>query len=1137
MKYISVSRNSGLFSFKRKWSMPRKQQIKAIVYTKIIISLTFLITIQTFASAYAQMVNINVINASLASVLDDVQRQTNMGISYSHAIVESAQKVSVRIQNIDVDKAMVELLRGTDLTHEIKDNIIIVKPKTEVELRRTARPVINTPVRTQEITIQGIVVGDDGMPLAGATIQVLDGAGKRVGIQTMTDAEGTFLLTRIPSVGSIEIIYVGYKTSTFPIKPVMGVLRMTVQTTGLEEVEVVSTGIYSRSKDSFTGSSSTYSGVELKEVGVQNVIQSLRTLDPTFNLIENAQFGSDPNRLPDLEIRGKSSIVGLREQFGEDPNQPLFILDGFETTLQVIMDLSMDRIASATILKDAASTAIYGAKAANGVVVIETKAPAPGKLRVSYNGSLDLTFADLTDYNLMNASEKLNFELLSGNFKSNLSTVEEERTIRYNNLLQEVKRGVDTYWLSEPLRTGVNQRNNIYLEGGDQEMRYGIGVNNRTVQGVMANSKRNNLSGNVDLIYRKGKISFINKLSIDHMDNSNPIVAFSEYARANPYYRKYNEHGGVDKWLEPASDLLSLPVGNPMWDDALNSYDKGESFGVRNNLNAEFRPAEYLTFRARVGITKSTLESERFYSPDATRFDGVETLRKGQYNQSTSKSLGYEGDLTVTFGKVFNGIHLVNVVAGSSLNQNSSVTQGFGAEGFPEGNFTTPAFANGYPQSGKPSHADSKRRNAGFFLNTGYALANKYLVDFNLRTDGTSVFGSNRLFSTTWSVGLAWNMHEEDFVKNLIGEVSMLKLRASVGNPGNQSFGSFNALTTYKFNNWLQNYFGTGLLIDVFGDPNLEWQKTLDRNIGLDVSVLNNRLHLTFDYYDKETDPLLASVGIPLSVGISSRMMNVGMQVDRGFSGTLRYAILYNPQERINWTSSVTFRKGSAYYDKIGNRLDAYNRENLTKNMSRYYNGASPTALWSVRSKGIDPASGREIFINTAGENVFGYSYSDEVVVGDTRPTLEGVFGNTFLYKGFSANIHIRYSFGGDLFNNTLYNKVENISSAEIVKNQDRRALYDRWQQVGDVAQFKGISLTEYTPMSSRFVQENNYLSIESVRVGYEFRTKWMNQLNISSIQANAYMNDIARISSIKVERGIDFPFARTVTFGLNVNF
>ena len=268
------------------------------------------------------------------------------------------------------------------------------------------------------------------------------------------------------------------------------------------------------------------------------MIQSLKVLDPAFAVLENNEFGSDPNKLPDLEIRGKSSIVGLKEQFGEDPNQPLFILDGFETSLQTIMDLSMDRIASVTILKDAASTAIYGAKAANGVVVVETKVPQGGRLRLSYNGNYEISFADLTDYNLMNAAEKLEFERLAGNFKSNIADYQELKEVRYNKLLSNVLRGVDTYWLSEPIRIGFNQRHNLYVEGGSEQFRYGFGGSYNKIQGVMKSSIRDIFSGNLDLLYRVGKLTFSNKISVDVTKYTNPVVPFSEYAHANPYYPK-----------------------------------------------------------------------------------------------------------------------------------------------------------------------------------------------------------------------------------------------------------------------------------------------------------------------------------------------------------------------------------------------------------------------------------------------------------------------------------------------------------------------------------------------------------------------------------------------------------------------
>ena len=334
----------------------------------------------------------------------------------------------------------------------------------------------------------------------------------------------------------------------------------------------------------------------------------------------------------------------------------------------------------------------------------------------------------------------------------------------------------------------------------------------------------------------------------------------------------------------------------------------------------------------------------------------------------------------------------------------------------------------------------------------------------------------------------------------------------------------------------MQNNFGTGLLVSTFGDPDLQWQKTTDINVGFDLSMWS-RFHINFDYFHKNTDPLLASIGISSSVGMSSRLSNIGKQVNKGVSGTIRYAIIYRPKERINWTMSLSFRNVKTYYDKIGRKLNQYNKQNISKNLTRYYDGGSPTALWAVRSAGIDPATGQEIFLTKDGKPTFQHNYDNEVVVGNTNPDVEGVWGNSLYWKGFSLNLHIRYSLGGQKFNNTLYEKVENISVTGLSQNQDKRALYDRWQKPGDKAKFKGISQTDITPISSRFVQDNNYIAIESVRLAYEFPQRWMERIRFSGLTVSAYMNYICRFSTIKDERGISYPFARSVSMSISVNF
>lgn len=1081
------------------------------------------------ANTYAQQerVSLKMENVTLKTLLDEIQQQTSLHFMLNREQTDCLGLISVNVSNETVENVLEEIFKDSQLTWRFMDGIIVVKEK-ELSQQKT----------TDNVTVKGCVTDIQKRPLPGVTVLI-----KGTTIGTVTDEKGCFAFT-MPSIENVVIVFsfIGMKT-TEVVYAGQKEIRLTMAEDVAEMDEVVVTGIFERKKESFTGSAATFKGKQLKMVGTQNVLQGLRTLDPAFTMIENNQFGSDPNKLPDIEVRGKSSVVGFKELYGEDPNQPLFILDGFETTLQVVMDLSMDRVESLTILKDAASTAIYGAKAANGVIVIETKNPGKGKLRVSYNGSLDVTMADLSDYNLMNASEKLEFELLAKRFKDDDPRVQEELEMRYNRIKAEVDRGVDTYWLSEPLRIGVTHRHNLYAEGGDDQMRYGIGLTYNNTQGVMKKSGNDLVGGNVDLLYRTGKFSFSNKLSLDYKTSEDPTVVFSEYAAANPYYRKRNIYGEVERWLENNTGDKYAPeykVGNPLWNASLNSFNQGKTFSVRNNFMFEWSVLSDLRLRGRFGFSKESSELEKFLSPEHTSFEDKEKLEKGSYRNTRTDASGYETDVTLRYGHLFGDDHQINAVAGAYMNQNKSNNKEYSAVGFPAGDFVTPSFANSYTPDSKPGYNEFIKRSVSFYLNGGYAYKNKYLLDFNLRSDGSSVFGSNKHFTTTWAFGLGWNIHNERFMSDHSDICNVFRLRASVGNPGNQNFGSFQTFTTYRFDNWLLNSFGTGLVVDGYGNPDLEWQKTIDKNIGMDLSMFGNRFHITLDYYNKNTDPLLALIGVSSSVGVEQMLANVGKQLERGFNGTIKYSPLYRPEEGKNYTISLNFKTSKAEYDKIGNKLDQFNKENKQTNsrsLLRYYDGGSPTALWAVRSKGIDPASGEELFIKKDGTLTEIYDYEDEVVVGDSRPKIEGVFGNTLYYKGFSASIYLRYSFGGDVFNEALYNKVENISSESLKSNQDKRALTDRWKEPGNISGFKKISLTDYTPMSSRFVMKNNYVSLESIRVGYEFKTEFIRRIGLSRLSVDAYMNDIARFSSVKSERGIDYPFARTLSFSLSASF
>ena len=1084
------------------------------------------------ATALGQRTTIKLDNVDLQVAFNEIKQKMGYTFVYNDQVVKNVGKVSVNVTSSDIKYILAKCLEGTSLDFYIEDNIVVIKSKAE-QARETER---------KPVTVKGKVVDEKKQPLPGVTVLL---KGTTLGVTT--GGEGDFSIV-ITDTTKAELVFsfIGMVSQTIPYKSIpKGEWTIVLKDDVQEMDEVVVTGIYSRKKESFTGSSTTYTAKELKTIGNQNVLQSLKTMDPSFAIVENNQFGSDPNRLPDINVRGKTTVIGLTQEYEVDPNQPLFILDGFETTLKTISDLSMDRVQSITVLKDAAATAIYGSKAANGVVVVETKAPAPGTLRLTYNGNLNLSFADLSDYNLMNSKEKLEFERLAG-YYGDLDANGEIESEYYQRLyyqrLAEVKRGVDTYWMSEPLRFATSHSHNLFAEGGDDRMRYGLGFSYNKTQGVMKGSDRDVINGNVQLLYRYKSLSFKNYLNLDYSMSSREKVAFSKFSQANPYHRKKNEDGVVEQVLEIYTDsdansptyLQELKNYNPLYDMTLGSSDETSSFGFTNNFEIDWQVFDGLRAKGRFSISKSTDRGEVFKSPNASDYAETASTERGSYRETRDENLSYDGDLNVTYAKLFNEVHMVNAVGGIRLASSKSQSSGYESIGFIDDRYSNPSFSSGYPTGGKPSYFTSEKRSASYYLNAGYAYDDRYLLDVNLRSDGSSVFGLSQQFTTTWAIGLAWNVHKEDFFQNQ-NWLNFLKLRFSIGNPGNQNFDAYISMNVYKYATGYPNPFGVSAIVSTWGNNDLDWQKTIDQNYGIDLAFLNNRLKVTVDYFYKNTDPLLVYVQTPTSTGTSTVPMNLGKQVSQGLTATLNYMILQ--RENMSWNFNFNARHITYEYRNIGTALDKFNQENRSSNLVRYYDGGSPSDLWAVRSAGIDPASGREIFIKKDGTQTFEHDYADEVVVGNSDPKVEGVIGTSFYYKGFSASVNLRYRLGGQIFMSTLYDKVENISENALQYNQDKRALYDRWQKPGDVSKYKSISLTDATPMSSRFIADENTLSGESISFGYETQAKWLHRIGASSMTIRGYMNDIFRISTVKNERGLDYPFARTVAFSLGLTF
>lgn len=1118
-----------------------------MIMRMLTILLIFLYTPAMAERGYSQLVTITCKDEKMVLFLKKVEKQTGYSFFYNDQLLSQAGTVTLSVTKAPMTEVLKKVLLPNELEFVIEDKLVIIsKSKSRLHTVDPQQPAIpgTTTGKDFFVPLRGIVRDEDNEPISGASVVII---GTKKG--TATNNNGVFVIDAEPGQ-MIEISAVGYLSQKVLLSG--ETLSKTLQVKLVKSVAatdniVVNTGLFSRRRENFTGATATFSGKELRNVGNLNIIQSLKSLDPSFIVLENNAQGSNPNVTPTIELRGKTSIsaITLRDEFAEDPNQPLFILDGFPTTLQRITDLDINRIESVTLLKDAASTAIYGARAANGVVVVETIKPRAGELNVNYSADFLLQTPDLSDYNLMNAAEKLEFERLAGRYiYSSSSDPFAQITLDqlYNDKLQEVKRGVNSYWMNEPLRTAITNGHSLQVSGGSREFMFTIGGNYRNLPGVMKGSERNTYGGNIDVTYRRGQFSFINRFNINGANaNESPYGSFSLYSRANPYYRKYNSDGTVSKYLERSMgntiNSLNYDVFNPLFDAQFNRVNNTINYQVQNQLSLVYSPSNEWRFSAGINGSKNSITNKTFDPPELTRFDAVDIFRKGAYNRRNSERLEFQLNVQAAYAKVIDKSR-INVNLQGELQHTGNTAESYAALGFPAGSNGNPVFSFGYPESARPGYTRAVARRNNLLLAVNYAFDDTYFADLTGRMDGSTAFGSARKYTPFWSAGIGWNLHKN--IVSSISDINLLRLKGSIGSTGNQNIGSTSSTSTYTFEQGI-NYFGQGLSLTTLGNDNLRWQKTLTKNISIDYGLFGNRISGYINLYEKSTDPLVVVLDLPASTGVYGYGMNVGMMNTRGIEYNIRYSPIYRLKERIVWTIGVNGAYSRSTYDKFGSTLAALDKKLVeSKSMIRYRDNYSPDDIWAVRSLGIDPATGREIFLKTNGQQSFDYSTDDIVRIGNTRPVLEGVINNTVSYKGWNLNIYLRYRYGGDIFNTVLYQKVENISLDGLKSNQDKRALYERWQKPGDIAQFKSISSTSTTPASSRFMQDNNMLIGESISLGWQLNeayNPWIKKLHVKNLGFTLFASDIFRWATTLNERGIDYPFTRNISLRINASF
>lgn len=1119
----------------RKW-----RKMTLIMKLKFILLLFMSVQLSAAVHSQTAQVTLKMSNVTLEQVLWEIQKQTDFVFMYGTSDIAGVTGLNVDMASKTVEEILDYCLKGTKLRYEMQGNAIVLRRRNEEKEEKVM------------ITVKGKVTDEKKQPLPGVTVRL---KGTAIGVATEADGRYEIMVPRDSSV--LIFSFVGMLTQEKKVGKdleINVILKEDVKNVD----EVVITGYANIRKESFTGNATTVSKDKLLKTNNKNVIEALQHFDPSFRIKENSLWGSDPNALPEFNIRGESSIAmrkGLdveaerltqRTNLQDNPNLPIFILDGFEVSVQKIYDMDINRIESITILKDAAATVLYGSRAANGVVVVTTVAPKPGEIQITYNLTGGFEFPDLSDYNLCNASEKLEVERLAGVYKYDDPDLQVEADINYNKKMALIQRGVNTDWMSQPLRNVFNHTHSLNIQGGVESIRYSFDLNYDSNHGAMKGSRRSRAGAGLTLDYRNGDwLQILNSFSYRGTNAADsPYGSFSIYANMQPYLPIFDEEGELLKVIP--TGIANSMITNPLWKvENLRNYSGKKSLDdFTESLSVNLFLVNGIQFKGQFSVTKTIDKVESFVDPADPSKANFPQKERGSLSRVHSESLNWNVNALFYYNKIIKK-HFVNATVGINASESKSETTNITWEGFQLGTMNKPAFAA--QQSKKATVTSNASRLFGILASMNYSYNDVYLLDVSFRLDGSSQFGEDKRFAPFWSLGVGINIHNYSWLKdNWL--INTLRLRLTYGSTGKVNFPSYTAVTTYKTDTDKWYFTGPSAKLIYLGNPNLTWETTKTWDAGFVVGMLQDRLYLDFTYYHKQTDDLIDQVAIRESSGFSTRYTNMGSILNEGVELNMNTIIVRNNDWMVTLTANLASNKNTIV--KLGKEMEEYNKTLLEnyenersdypeelriKPLIQYHEGASTTAIYAVRSAGIDPANGKERFIKKNGLSSYIWCADDQVVVGDNNPSIQGSFGINIGFKGFYFNASFLYQWGGQTYNETLLNKVEN---ADIVNsNVDKRVLTERWKKPGDVAPYYDLKNNTRTQPTSRFVQDYNNLSFSSLSCGYDFKKEIISKFYLISLGLRFNANDICRWSSVKEERGTSYPYTKNYSFTVSIGF
>jgi TonB-linked SusC/RagA family outer membrane protein len=964
----------------------------------------------------------------------------------------------------------------------------------------------------QSVKVTGTVKDASNVPLIGVTV-VEKGTTKG----TMTDADGQFALT-VPDKHILQVSMIGFTTQEIEVNgsaPINVVLLE--ELTAIDEVVVVGYGTVK--KKDVTTSVSTVSTQDIQE---RPMISAATAIQGKAAGVTVIQPNGEPGASMVVRVRGNTSINAS--------NDPLYVIDGVPMTN--IDFLAATDIESIQILKDASSAAIYGSRAANGVVLITTKNGIKGNTRITLNTSLGFTEVEKQLQSLNVAQYKdLMDELGAATIPDGLTD--------------------QTDWFDETYRRGTAQNYQLSFTGATDKTSYYVSGGYIQEVGVIkvAYYKRYNLRANLDTQIKDWLKLSTNLAYSDYSNNG--IISGQGSNRAGVILSVINSPTYAPIW-DPDhpgqyyNNFYGAQVTSPVENMSRTEDDVNSNNRLIGTVSADAKIIKDLTF-------KSSLSLDRTYNNYTTFLDPIKTAYgRSQYgNASDNRSLStvYVFDNILTLDKKF-GEHSLNIVGGTSWTKSHWSQTYLGASHYIDGTVKTLNAGNKVEPWGGTSASDWAIMS--FVGRVAYNYQSKYLFTANFRADGSSKLAPGHKWGYFPSFSAAWRISAEPFMQGLTA-IHDLKLRAGWGQVGNQSgIGDYGYLGLYDYQriNWWETGQSNALPVLVpvtMENTDLTWETTTTSNIGVDLSLLKGRLALSVDGYYKYTTNLLMNITLPSTSPVSNLVRNEGEMSNKGFEFTIDSR---NLEGEFKWSTNLNFSLNRNKVEKFSLQQVYYygqTSEATSENIVRMTPGIPLSQFYGYISDGVDPESGNLIYrdINNDGK----VNLSDKTYIGDPNPDFVYGFTNTFTYKGFNLNIFFQGSQGNDIYNASRM-ETEGMYDA---KNQSTRVL-DRWRRPGQVTYMpKATSAKDNLLASTRFIENGSYLRLKTLTLSYDLGLPVMKKLKISRIQPYFTAQNLLTFTKYKgfdpevnqfggsaLVQGVDwgtYPHSKSYIFGLNIEF